>query len=425
VMIESSSFLNNQAIGGVDKRDTGKGGGLSIIRDQFGSGGFVLKNSTVANNTSYDQGGGLWVNNSQSTVTNVTFSGNQVIGTEGKHSGGAIITYSPMTITNTTIANNKAGWAGGGVVASDNVAVTVKNTIFSNNTADNGTNKWGIQQHTNRQLTDKGGNIQFPAKLTNNFNDFNATATVRIIDPLLAPLQDNGGGFLTHALLSGSPAINTGVSSDAPLTDQRGILRDGLIDSGSFEVGIAPISGSDGNDVLTGTDGQDALLGGLGNDVLTGGLGADVQSGGKGGDRFVYAGASQRQAFSNSRSAAPDRITDFSSAEGDRIQLDFDNNLTTPNLPKKLFNAGTIKANTLKKAAKAAYGDKDQKAAGKQAIVANEAVFFKWGSGSYLSVNDSGKGFSPGRDMLVNVTGIAMTRKQAKAGSLAVNQYFV
>ena len=29
-------------------------------------------------------------------------------------------------------------------------------------------------------------------------------------DPLLGPLQDNGGPTFTHALLSGSPAINAG-----------------------------------------------------------------------------------------------------------------------------------------------------------------------------------------------------------------------
>jgi predicted outer membrane repeat protein len=425
VTIEGSVFQNNQAIG-LAGGEAGKGGGISAIRDGSSpQGTFTLSNTTIANNTGYDQGGGLWINKSQSTITNVTFSGNRIIGNEGKNSGGGIMTYSPTTIVNTTIANNFAGWVGGGIAASDDAPVTVENTIFYNNTANNGVNRWGIQQNTNRQLTDKGGNIQFPAKLTNNFNDYNATATIRIIDPLLSPLQDNGGGFLTHALLPGSPAINSGVTLGAPTTDQRGVLRDGQIDVGAFEVGTAPVSGGNGNDVLTGTGGLDFLIGGAGDDVLIGGIGADVQTGGLGGDRFVYAGASRREALRNSRSGAPDRITDFNSGQGDRIQLDFDNNLATSNRPKGLFNAGKVRGNNLVKAAKAAYGDKDQKKLGKQAIGANEAVFFRWGSRTYLSVNDEGKGFSAGRDLLVDVTGIELARQQAKSGSLAVNRYFV
>lgn len=425
VTIESSVFQNNQAIG-LQGGEAGKGGGISMIRDGSSpQGTFILTNTTVANNTGYDQGGGLWVNKSQSTITNSTFSGNRIIGNEGKNSGGAMMIYSPTQIINTTLANNYAGWVGGGITASDDAPVTVKNTIFYNNTADNGTNKWGIQQHTNRQLIDKGGNIQFPAKLTNNFNDYNATAIVRIIDPQLALLQDNGGGFLTHALLAGSPAINAGVTLDSPTTDQRGFLRDGQIDVGAFEAGAIAVTGGSGNDVLTGTTGQDTFVGGSGDDVLMGGLGADVQSGGAGGDRFVYAGATKRQALRNSRSGAPDRITDFSGAQGDRIQLDFDNNLAMSNRPKNLFNAGKVKGGNLTASAKVAYADKDQKKLGKQAIAANEAVFFKWGSRTYLSVNDNGKGFSAGRDLVIDMTGIEMARQQAKAGSLAVNRYFV
>ena len=45
------------------------------------------------------------------------------------------------------------------------------------------------------------------------------------IDPLLGPLQDNGGPTWTHALLDGSPAIDTGTPTDCPAIDQRGYLR--------------------------------------------------------------------------------------------------------------------------------------------------------------------------------------------------------
>ena len=43
-------------------------------------------------------------------------------------------------------------------------------------------------------------------------------------NPLLSPLQDNGGATLTHELLPGSPAIDTGDPNftPPPVYDQRG-----------------------------------------------------------------------------------------------------------------------------------------------------------------------------------------------------------
>ena len=62
-------------------------------------------------------------------------------------------------------------------------------------------------------------------------------------NPLLGPLQDNGGSTDTHALLSRSPAIDKGTNAGCPRTDQRGKVRpmdgDGkgkaVCDVGSFE----------------------------------------------------------------------------------------------------------------------------------------------------------------------------------------------
>src|SRR5207248_10633295 len=61
-------------------------------------------------------------------------------------------------------------------------------------------------------------------------------------DPLLGPLQDNGGPTFTHALLLGSPAIDMGDPNftPPPFFDQRGSgfsrAVNGRIDIGSFEV---------------------------------------------------------------------------------------------------------------------------------------------------------------------------------------------
>jgi hypothetical protein len=44
-------------------------------------------------------------------------------------------------------------------------------------------------------------------------------------DPLIGPLQDNGGFTQTMALSAGSPAINAAYDASCPSTDQRGVIR--------------------------------------------------------------------------------------------------------------------------------------------------------------------------------------------------------
>ncbi|MEO1375124.1 MAG: Ig-like domain-containing protein [Cyanobacteria bacterium J06635_10] len=67
--------------------------------------------------------------------------------------------------------------------------------------------------------------------------------------------------------------------------------------------------GGIGNDGLLGGEGKDILVGGEGNDFLNGAAGADTLTGGTGADIFYLDG----------NSSTKDTITDFNSAEGDRI----------------------------------------------------------------------------------------------------------
>src|SRR5205085_1172153 len=54
-------------------------------------------------------------------------------------------------------------------------------------------------------------------------------------DPLLGPLQNNGGPTPTRALLAGSPAIGAGDPALAGTTDQRGSPRPLLPDIGAYQ----------------------------------------------------------------------------------------------------------------------------------------------------------------------------------------------
>jgi hypothetical protein len=68
-------------------------------------------------------------------------------------------------------------------------------------------------------------------------------------DPHLAPLADNGGPVLTHALLSGSPAINRGINPDGLATDQRGAGYARIV--GNFaDIGAYELQMGDGNDKI-------------------------------------------------------------------------------------------------------------------------------------------------------------------------------
>ncbi|MFV3130310.1 hypothetical protein [Niveispirillum sp. KHB5.9] len=80
-----------------------------------------------------------------------------------------------------------------------------------------------------------------------------------------------------------------------------------------------------GNFDGTGNADANAITGGAGADTLAGGGGADTLTGGSGADRFVLA------AVAESTVATPITIADFSSAEGDRIDLSgIDANSATP-----------------------------------------------------------------------------------------------
>jgi Ca2+-binding RTX toxin-like protein len=106
-----------------------------------------------------------------------------------------------------------------------------------------------------------------------------------------------------YALGAGDYVISTDGSGDrSVLTSANTILID---DSNGHT-----LTGNSGNDLLFGNGGSDTLIGGGGSDLLVGGTGAD---------HFRYTSASDGGTFANH--AGADHILDFSSADGDSIDI--------------------------------------------------------------------------------------------------------
>jgi hypothetical protein len=286
--LSDSTFSGNSAhnTGGCIYNDMVKGYGTqaldnsSLSGNSAGSNGgsiysshglsFTLDNCAVSGNSAQQWGGGIFNDGSQNgaawlTISNSTLNGNSAATGGGIFNDGEQQGDTHLQISNSTVSENTATYGGG--IASDGsygfyVNVQISNSTFSGNSAT--TAGGGIYN------VGEGGQ-EVSISLTNTIletgvlgdNIFNDSATVSSLgynlsndtcggfltgpgdqtntQPMLGPLQDNGGPTLTHALLPGSPAINTGDPNftPPPLYDQRGPgfnrVVNGRIDIGSFE----------------------------------------------------------------------------------------------------------------------------------------------------------------------------------------------
>ena len=275
-IVENSVFIGNTA-------NTSTFNGIARGGAIQSNMGITIENSTFVDNTSAKQGGALWLNSKLPVeITNSTFSGNQVIG----DAGGAMFLNTkstPVNIINSTIAYNSAGRANGALWYAKGHAVTLTNSIVAFNTA----NKDPRQNQVGFQAFDGGGNIEF----SSDRKSMRVLANSLVVDPKLAPLQEIDG-TLVHPLQPNSPAIDAGIQSGAPATDQRGFQRDNSVDIGAFESGEpdpAPTPDPDPNSEpeMMGTSGKDRLDGTANKEVIRGLAGNDVING-QGGNDLIY-----------------------------------------------------------------------------------------------------------------------------------------
>ncbi|MFN6050163.1 MAG: choice-of-anchor Q domain-containing protein, partial [Planctomycetia bacterium] len=171
---------------------------------------FTFINSTLSGNTAIFGGG---VFNDGGGILN--FSNSTVSGNSAGQGGGIANNSGTVTVTNSTVSGNSADQNGGGGIA-NNGTLNIANSIVANSTSGG----------------DYAGQVGTIGTNTNNLvEDGSLPGTSEITgDPLLGPLQNNGGPTFTQALLSGSPAIGAGsgtISNASPVSrkDQRGFVR--------------------------------------------------------------------------------------------------------------------------------------------------------------------------------------------------------
>ena len=253
------------------------GGGVFAQNAGNNVGNVVITMSTVSNNYSDRQGGGIFNSGAPLAVSLSTVSNN-----EAQFIGGGIANVSnvPAEITNSTVYGNVAASEGGGLYTSSNISlasvtlaanaaaagaqmfvkdnsstnssiaapqVTVTSTIIAHQDPDSTAQQncgAGIpadgEQSTavdptpyirSREFNiDSGSSCGFAS--SDGFSDMSDT------DPLLDQngLLDNGGPTRTVALQPGSPAAEHREANGCPTIDQRGYRRQRLCDTGAYEL---------------------------------------------------------------------------------------------------------------------------------------------------------------------------------------------
>ncbi len=239
----NSAVINNTTGSRVESNTAGGHDGGGIYNDENGT--VTIANSTLNNNVA-DQGGAIENGRGIMTIINSTISNNT-----STFSGGGAVNFGFMTIANSTIVdNNSQSGYSGGIICNGTTGTNILNTIVARNNAPLNPDIDDLVCNSKGNNLIGSPNYFGNTKFINGVNGDKVGTRSNPLNPLLSPLQNNGGSTQTHALLPNSPAIDSGNNCvvnntcavtlpNALTTDQRdaGFPRqvDSNVDIGAFE----------------------------------------------------------------------------------------------------------------------------------------------------------------------------------------------
>ena len=233
-----------------------EGGGIFTDTNLNGTQSTTIENSTISGNTA-GWGGGIYNDNGRTTITSSTITQNYASSLYQSSGGGAGVASDGDTSTETVVANS--------IISDNSSNCSISGCDFRHD----GDVDFLTNSPPHNSFTSQGYNIIGDSSREYDphygtagtaIGAFNKTGDQRgVTDPKLGPLQDNGGLSQTHALLTGSPAIDKG--STTLTTDQRGVSRpQGAADDvGAFELEIAVNDAPVATDDTADTDEDTAL----------------------------------------------------------------------------------------------------------------------------------------------------------------------
>ncbi len=215
-----------------------------------GHGRATISGSTISGNFLAGVGS---IENEEIIIVNSTISGNDGL--------GAYVTafYFDFTILNSTVIGNTNSWsskaAGMVLYVSGSANAILSHTLIAGNTTSIVSSGPEVFASSSAVIADDfnlfgvNGNAGVSG-FTPGASDIVPGSGVLLSDILDPALANNGGPTLTHALVTGSPALDAIPSSDPDCkgTDQRGVKRPqgGACDIGAFEVASTADSDGDG-----------------------------------------------------------------------------------------------------------------------------------------------------------------------------------
>lgn len=196
-------------------------GGALFVSGGNGTGGPggaaapILSRSTFSGNRSKYGGGAAYLSHADVRMAQVTFSANRV--TAGV-AGAMLVDSGSPTLDQATFNGNSATGLGGALYVS-NAALTVRHAIL-----------WGDSGSSNAEIYRSAGSLSVSDSVIQGGCPPGSTCGgVFSADPLLGPLQDNGGAAPTRLPGLGGAALDGGdpaTCGTAPFdTDQRGVAR--------------------------------------------------------------------------------------------------------------------------------------------------------------------------------------------------------